>query len=282
MLQISGLYIYPIKSLPGIPLQQAKVTERGFVYDRRWMLVDENNLFISQREAPQMTQLFLSLEKEGLRVTNKITGDSIIIPYEPTAHDLRADVVVWDDTCAAEYVDDAIDRWFSKNLGIKCRLVFMPGDSRRIVDQRYAPGDYITSFADAYPFLIIGQSSLDELNSRLLEPLPMNRFRPNIVFTGGSPFEEDLMKDFTIAGIKFSGVKLCARCAITTINQDSAARGKEPLKTLAKYRQKDNKILFGQNLVHQGEGVISVGDTIEIQSVNTDERFMVNIEPEKI
>jgi len=282
MLQISGLYIYPIKSFPGISLPQAKVTERGLAHDRRWMLVDENNLFISQREAPQMTQLPLSLKKDGLKVTNKITGDSIIIPYEPPAGGRQADVVIWDDTCVAEYVGDSFDQWFSKNLGVKCRLVFMPGYSRRIVDQRYAPGDSITSFSDAYPFLIIGQSSLDELNSRLLEPLPMNRFRPNIVFTGGLPFEEDLMKDFTIAGIKFSGVKLCARCVMTTINQDSAARGKEPLKTLAKYRQKDNKILFGQNLVHQGDGVISIGDTIETQSVNTDERFLVNIEPEKI
>jgi uncharacterized protein YcbX len=134
----------------------------------------------------------------------------------------------------------------------------------------------ITSFADAYPFLLIGQSSLNDLNNRLPDTLPMDRFRPNIVFTGGEPFEEDLMNHMNIAGINFYGAKLCARCIMTTIDQQTGIKAKEPLKTLAKYRFKNNKILFGQNLVHQGIGMVTVGDMIDVLSIHTEERFIVD------
>ncbi len=276
MLQVSELYIYPIKSLPGIALKQARVTERGFEHDRRWMLVNENNLFMSQREFPQMTQLQVAIENEGLLITHKTSNKTLTIPFKTAFSDDRAEVTVWDDTCTAEYINDEADSWFTEMIGIKCRLVFMPDDSRRTVDPRYAPENAITSFADAYPFLIIGQASLDELNGRLQNPLPMDRFRPNIVFTGGIPFEEDLIGHFTINNVDFFGVKLCARCVMTTIDQQNGTKAKEPLKTLATYRFKNNKILFGQNLIHNGEGVISVGDNLQVISLNHEERFIVN------
>ena len=263
MLQISGLYIYPIKSLPGIPVNEARVTERGFENDRRWMLVDENNLFISQREAPQMTQLQVSIANDGLIITHKTKGKSIIIQFKTSSSGGCGLVTVWDDTFTAEYVSDKADKWFSTMLGINCRLVYMPDNCRRVVDLRYAPEDAITSFSDAYPFMMLGQSSLDDLNNRLKDALPMDRFRPNIVFTGGVPFEEDLLGSFTIGGINFFGVKLCARCIIPTINQISGIKGKEPLKTLASYRAKNNKIYFGQNLVHKGDGLIAIGDRLQ-------------------
>jgi len=285
MLEISGLFVYPVKSLPGVRLQQAVVAKTGFQHDRRWMLVDENNLFISQREAPQMTQLLVAIETDGLKITHKINGASLVLPFGTPAADgahRATSVTIWDDICGAEFVSKEADEWFSKMLGLNCRLVYMPDDTKRIVDQRYAPGDYITSFSDGYPLLIIGQASLDDLNTRLDIPLPMDRFRPNIVFTGGKPFEEDLMENVQIAGINFRGVKLCARCTITTINQEDASRGKEPLKTLASYRQKNNKILFGQNLIHQGGGIVKVGDSLQIVSYNQDERFMVRVPAEKI
>ncbi len=278
MLQISELHIYPIKSLPGISLTQVRVTDRGFEHDRRWMLVDENNIFLTQRLVPEMTQLPLLLENEGIRVTNKANGNSFFIPFEedPDAVEKRTEVVVWEDTCQAAYVSDDADKWFSEALGINCRLVYMPEDSLRVVDQRYAPADKITSFADAYPFMMLGQASLDELNSRMTDPLPINRFRPNIVFKGGKAFEEDVMDQLTISSIDFYGVKLCARCPIPTIDQNTGARGKEPLKTLAKYRQRDNKVYFGQNLIHNGEGHICVGDTLEVKRYHTDERFIIS------
>lgn len=273
MLTISELYIYPIKSLGGIAVTHSEVTDRGLKYDRRWMLVDEQNRFLTQREFPQMALLKVQIESDGLLVTHHLNG-SVSIPFKqhnPT----KQQVVIWDDTCPGVFVSDEHDTWFSAALGIKCRLVYMPDDTRREVDQRYAPEGSVTSFSDAYPFLIIGQASLDDLNSRLAEPLPMNRFRPNIVFIGGEPFEEDLMKHMRIENISFYGAKLCARCIMTTINQQTAVKAKEPLKTLASYRFKNNKILFGQNLIHEGTGIITVGDTIEVLSIHNEERFIV-------
>jgi len=152
----------------------------------------------------------------------------------------------------------------------------MPVETKRQVDPRYAPPGAVTSFSDAYPFMMIGQASLDDLNNRLAEKMLVNRFRPNIVFTGGQPFQEDLMEHFVVGDIHFFGVKLCARCNIITIDQDTAASGKEPTKTLAAYRRKGNNILFGQNLVHRGEGTISVGDDLKIISINHHERFIIN------
>jgi uncharacterized protein YcbX len=274
VLKISELYIYPIKSLAGIAVREASLTATGFRHDRRWMLVDVNNRFISQREAPQLALMQVDIENEALRVMHKIKGDSIAIPFKSAGSEVA--VTIWDDTCTGEYVSKEIDKWFTAILGISCRLVYMPDTSKRLVDQRYTPGNAITSFSDAYPFLIIGQASLDDLNSRLDEALPMNRFRPNIVFTGGKPYEEDLIGHFKIGDINFYGVKLCDRCVMTTINQNSLAKTKEPLKTLAEYRQKNNKILFGQNLVHDGDGVIAVGDRLQIISINHEERFIIN------
>jgi uncharacterized protein len=275
MLKVSQLYIYPVKSLGGIALDKAIVTDRGFQYDRRWMLVDHNNLFISQREINQMALMKLEVVDDGIKVNYPPKKSSFIIPFQPLTNEF-ANVTIWDDTCPGQFVSKQADEWFSNMLESPCRLVYMPAESERIADQKYAFDGSIVSFADGYPFLLIGQASLDDLNSRLNEPLPMNRFRPNIVFTGGGPFEEDAMHTFTIGNITFRGIKLCARCIMTTIDQDTVARGKEPLKTLAKYRFKNNKILFGQNLIHTGTGEITIGDQLEVLKLNYEERFIVN------
>jgi hypothetical protein len=275
MLKISQLYIYPIKSLGGIALNRATVTDRGFKYDRRWMLVDQNNLFISQREIPQMALMRLKIADDGILVDYPVKNACLTIPFQPQTHEL-ADVTIWDDTCTGQFVSDEADKWFSSMLDLKCRLVYMPDETERIADQHYAHHNTIVSFADGYPFLLIGQASLDDLNNRLTEPLPMDRFRPNIVFAGGEPFQEDAMHTFTIGNIVFRGVKLCARCIITTIDQANGAKSKEPLKTLAQYRFKDNKILFGQNLVHESLGEISVGDRLEVLKLNHEDRFNIN------
>lgn len=266
MLTVSGLYIYPIKSLAGIAVGSATLTSRGLQYDRRLMLVDENNIFLTQREHPVMALLQPVIKSDGLYVHHKNNqAKSLFVPHQPTS-DARVTVTVWDDTCEAQLYDEAINAWFSQSLGLRCRLAYMPETSNREVDKRYAHHNEITSFADGYPALIIGQASLDDLNTRLAEPIPMNRFRPNIVFTGGDPFIEDQLRSFTINGIDFSGVKPCARCVMTTIDQDTIAQSKEPLKTLAGYRRKEHKILFGQNLLHVGDGVINVGDAINVKS----------------
>ncbi|MBS1522987.1 MAG: MOSC domain-containing protein [Bacteroidetes bacterium] len=274
MLRVSQLYIYPIKSLGGIALDKATVTDRGFQYDRRWMLVDYNNQFISQREVHQMALLKPSLTAEGVKVTHSVKQSSYTIPFDTVKNEF-AEVTIWDDTCTGQFISDEADEWFSSILEIQCRLVYMPDQSHRITDQRYTSEDSITSFSDAYPFLLIGQSSLDDLNSKLAERLPMNRFRPNIVFTGGEPYEEDLIHTFTIGDITFHGVKLCARCVMTTINQENGVSGKEPLKTLARYRLKNKKIMFGQNLSHEGFGEIKIGDQLKVLKRNFEDRFII-------
>jgi uncharacterized protein len=271
MLTISELFIYPIKSLGGIAVSSAKVTGRGFEYDRRWMLVDVNNRFLTQREFPAMALLKVELTPSGLKVYHKTKTESEVdVPFFPQINE-EATVQIFEENCKAIFVSKIVDEWFSEMLSVKCRLVYMPDTTKRLVDKNYAANDELTGFSDGYPFLIIGQSSLDDLNRRLTNSLPINRFRPNIVFTGGSPYEEDCIKEFKINTIIFYGVKLSARCTITTVNQDDASKSQEPLKTLASYRQKNNNIYFGQNLLHSGEGVIKTGDKIEVIKVNCSE-----------
>ena len=275
MLQISELYIYPIKSLPGMALKQARVTEKGFEHDRRWMLVNEHNFFISQREYPQLIRFNINLGTDDFEISHPANSNKLKVLFNSPTDSGSAQVMIWDDTCTANFVSNEADEWFSSILGFKCRLVHMPDDCKRQVDPRYAPENSVTSFADAYPFLIIGRASLNDLNQRLAEELPIDRFRPNIVFTGGTPYQEDLMASLSIGQLKFYGVKLCARCIMTTINQQTGAKAKEPLKTLASYRFKNNKILFGQNLVHEGEGMVNIGDELKVTSVNQEDRFIV-------
>ena len=265
MLRVSQLYIYPIKSLGGIAVDNAMVTDRGLQYDRRYMLVDKNNLFLTQRELPAMALLQSSIEGNDLVIRHKKSADlRIKLSLVPARTGDATKVQVWEDVCEAVFVSQNADEWFSNCLGLSCRLVYMPETTKRKVDAAYAVKDDITSFSDAYPVLMIGQSSLDDLNNRLEVILPMNRFRPNIVFTGGRPFEEDTMEHFTINTVQFFGVKPCARCVVTTTNQETGIAGKEPLKTLATYRVANNKILFGQNVLIQGNGSIAIGDSIEV------------------
>ncbi len=265
MLKVSQLYIYPVKSLGGIAIEHSLVTDRGLQYDRRYMLVDDQGRFLTQREFPLMALLQTSINDNILTVSDKNSIDlKLELPLVPATHTDTIKVQVWDDACDAILIDPSADKWFTDRLGFSCRLVYMPESTKRYVDTSYAVDHDITSFSDAYPVLMIGQSSLNDLNGRLNEPLPMNRFRPNIVFTGGSPFEEDCMEQFSINGIIFYGVKPCARCVVTTTNQETAVVGKEPLTTLAKYRLLNNKVLFGQNVLCSSTGIINTGDTIEL------------------
>lgn len=267
-LTLSKIYIYPIKSLGGISLVESFVEDRGLQYDRRMMLVDDEGIFITQRDFPQMALLKTEIKNEHLTVAHLNYNQSIEIPLQPAnsfSHYKRK-VKIWDDICEASIVSEEADNFFSDMIGLKCHLVYMPEDEKRIVDpqRKYVVDNHIVSFADGYPFLIIGQSSLNELNRRLEKPLPMNRFRPNFVFAGGRPFEEDNWKDFMIGDVKFRAVKPCARCVITTTDQETAIRNQEPLKTLSTFRKIENKVMFGMNLVSYSEGLIKVGDKISL------------------
>jgi len=262
MLTLSEINIYPIKSVGGISLQSSIVEERGLKCDRRWVLVDESKTFFTQRDFPEMALINVSIEYYGLKLQHKTKNiEPLFVPFEFENKE-KSDVVIWDDVVIGEFYNNQIDGWFSDIIGIKCHLVKMPETTKRVVDESYAMNK-IVSFADAYPFLIIGQSSLDDLNSRLEVPLPMNRFRTNFVFTGGKSFEEDNWKKFKIGNVIFQGVKPCARCVITTTDQETAERAHEPLLTLSKFRKIDNKVMFGMNLVCESTGQIAIGDKIE-------------------
>lgn len=273
MLTVSELHIYPIKSLGGTAVDAATITSRGLQNDRRWMLIDEGNRFLTQREHPDMCLLQVGAKNNGWLIhPENNSGSALFIPHSLPSDAPTVRVQIWDDVCEAQPAGKEINEWFSAILKMRCRLVYMPESTNRRADEKYAVNGEITSFSDAYPILLIGQASLEELNTRLTEPVPMNRFRPSIVFEGGRPFEEDSLEEFVINGIRFFGVKLCSRCVVTTINHSNAVKGKEPLKTLATYRMKNNKVYFGQNLLHRGMGIISAGDRIEV--VKTKQGFL--------
>ena len=265
IMKLGEINIYPIKSLGGISLENSVAEEKGLRFDRRWMLVDEKNNFLTQREFPKMATIGLEIRENDLRA--EVDGAKISIPFAPTT-EKTASVKVWSSRCRAEVYDDDTNDWFGNVLGTECKLVLMPETSRRIVSPFYAVKKYqdVVSFADGYPFLLIGENSLNDLNARLEQPLPMNRFRPNFVVAGTEPFAEDNWKKIRIGRTVFHLVKPCARCVITTINQETGIfGGKEPLKTLASYRLKRQKILFGQNLIAESFGdAMNIGDEIEI------------------
>lgn len=259
MYSVSGLFIYPIKSLGGISLPQVSLCTTGFEYDRRWMLVDEHNGFLSQRNFPQMALCKVNMGEDGFSIHYQ--NQELRIPFVATKGELIK-VKIWGDEVMAYKAEEECNNWFSHIFNQKIKLVYLPNQSQRQIDLRYAQQNESVSFADGYPILAIGEASLELLNSKLTEALPMNRFRPNLVFTGGLPHDEDTWQSFTIHGIRLLGVKPCGRCTVTTINQQTAEKGVEPLKTLSTYRLKENKILFGQNVIAKTLGTIRVGDVI--------------------
>jgi len=264
---ITEINIYPIKSLGGISLKEAEVQDRGLQYDRRWVLADAENMFRTQRENEQMALIDVALTPEGLIVSHRKKAIvPLKVPFEPQTEDNRM-ITIWDDVVRGVRVSDEADAWFTEVLGKETYLYYQPDDSTRPTDPRYSiTHEEHTSFADAYPLLIIGEPSLDFLNAKLDEKMEMKRFRPNLVFSGGEPHDEDKFRYFSAGSARFAGVKLCARCVLTTINPETAKKGKEPLKTLAQYRKNGNKILFGQNLLVVEKGKITVGDEIILEA----------------
>jgi len=266
-MRLSEINIYPIKSLGGISLKTSIVENRGLQFDRRWMLVNERNEFLTQRDFPKMATVDVEIIKDGLRVSSGI--ETLNISFEPDV-DETANVKIWSSRCRARVYEIKINEWFSDVLETNCRLVLMPEETRRKVNYFYAVHrDDTVSFADGYPFLLIGEKSLTELNSRLDTPVPMNRFRPNFVVSGSVAFAEDGWKKIKIGSVVFHVVKPCGRCVITTIDQRIGEKQSvEPLKTLATYRipkrSVKKKILFGQFLIAEKDGdVLNVGDEIE-------------------
>lgn len=268
MLQLSEIWIYPIKSLGGISLKEAKITDRGLEHDRRWLLVDEDGLFLSQREYPELALFQPEINGDALIITHKIKQEAVHVSLNQTFSKAtsKTNVKVWDDTIEAYEMDKTISNWFSKLLNCSVRLVYMPEESHRKVDSDFSKtGNEINSFSDGFPFLLIGQSSLDDLNFRLKQAVSMNRFRPNFVFVNGGAYEEEMWGEFKIGQVTFYGVKPCGRCVITTIDQELGVKsGKDPLFTLSKYKKIGDRVVFGQNLISTQLGEVRIGDEIII------------------
>jgi uncharacterized protein len=262
---LSAINIYPVKSLGGIALSEAKVEPRGLQYDRRWLLVDQDNVFLTQREYPRMALCSIRLRAEGLEVSAPGMRP-LLIPFHLQNTSATVTVKIWRSICEAVLVGEFADEWFSQFLGASCRLVYMPDETQRRVNPEYAVKDDIVSFADAYPFHLIGESSLEDLNGRLDSSLPMNRFRPNFVVSGSLAYDEDSWRRIRIGATLFHVVKPCERCAITTTDQtEGVYTGQEPLKTLARYRAVSNAVLFGQYLIADEEdGIARVGDRLQV------------------
>ncbi len=259
---ISELYVYPVKSFRGISLSKSLVGARGLQFDRRWMLVDAGGQFMTQRSDTRLALFQTKLESQGILISREGFG-SVFVPFDPLGSPRT--VTVWRDSVDALQCSDAADAWLSDVLGANCSLVYMPDSTHRQSHLDFTqPGDAV-GFADAFQVLVIGEASLGDLNSRLEAPLPINRFRGNVILSGTTPFEEDTWPKVEIAGIPFRAAKKCGRCSVTATNQDTGEVGVEPLRTLAEYRRDGKNVMFGAYYVPEATGEIAVGDAVVLQ-----------------
>lgn len=261
-MRITELHIYPIKSLQAVKVDTVSVRLRGFDGDRRWMLVDTHGTFLSQRSHPAMARFTVNPGRDSIGVSFP-ESLPILFPLS-ISEGTRTTVQIWDDTVEAIEGPTSVSRWFSDILGESCRVVYMPDSTYRRLDPVYGDASDAVGFADGFPILLASSGSLDELNGRLEMPLPMDRFRANIVVSGVSAWEEETWTEIRIGNLTFRSVKPCPRCVVTTTDQATGARGLEPLKTLSSYRTREGKVNFGMNLIPDGSGTISVGDAVEL------------------
>lgn len=261
MATLSSLHIYPVKSLAGISVAEAEVTSRGLRHDRRFMVVDPAGEFFTQRDIPRMATVWTEIENGRLRLAAPDVGE-IEVDLEP-AHGEPMAVSIWNSRgVAAIAPSPEADRWLTSYFGSACRLVYMPDSSHRRVNPEYAASD--VSFADGYPFLVIGEGSLADLNGRLSRPVPMNRFRPNFVVGGTGAFAEDGWGEFGIGAARFRMAKPCGRCQVTTTDQATGeVMGPEPLSVLTAYRDSQEfGARFGMNAVAVTLGTVRAGDAV--------------------
>ncbi|MFI9723593.1 MOSC domain-containing protein [Streptomyces sp. NPDC052396] len=269
---LKAIHFYPVKSMAGCAPGEAAVEPWGLAGDRRWLLADADGRAVTQRQQPRLTLVSARpAPGGGLLLTAPGTEPlEVAVPSE-REH----------GTCVVELFQDKVESvpaaasahaWLSDFLGIPVRLMHMDRpESRRAVDPKYAREGDTVSFADAYPLLVTTTASLDALNSLIAQgdhpgegPLPMNRFRPNLVVDGTTAWAEDDWRRLRVGEVTFRVAKPCGRCVITTTDQTTAARGKEPLRTLARHRRRENGLIFGQHLIPEHTGVLRVGDRVEI------------------
>uniref|UniRef100_A0ACD5YBZ6 Uncharacterized protein n=1 Tax=Avena sativa TaxID=4498 RepID=A0ACD5YBZ6_AVESA len=287
---VASILIYPIKSCRGVSVPQAPVTSFGFRWDRQWLVVNAKGRALTQRVEPKMALIEVELPPEAFHEDWQPTPDSCLVIRAPGMDALKVplaaerptldDVSVWEWSGSAYDEGTEAAEWFSAYFGKPSRLVrFKEETEVRPTNPEYVQGYKIT-FTDCFPFLIASQGSLDALNELLKEPVPINRFRPNILVDGCDPYSEDLWKTLKINKLNFQGVKLCDRCKVPTVNQENGELGTEPTETMLTFRSGEvirpshknkQKVYFGQNLVckesvsPKGKGrVVKVGDPVYV------------------
>jgi uncharacterized protein len=275
---ISELYVYPLKSCQGIKLQQAQVVTTGFLWDREMMLVSGSGKFITQRQFPQLAKVKVEIIESN--ITLQVEDETLTpLTFTPTLAGSLIEVEIWSDRLFAIDQGDAVAQWFHQLLNLEsnkvCRLVRQSPEHLRLLNSKYTNNqENLLTFADNYPVMLTATASLTELNQRIVEihqqtkeAILMNRFRPNIVIQTSEPFIEDTWSVIQIGEIRFTVVKPCSRCIITTIDQQQGTKNqlKEPLNTLGTFRQlSEQGVMFGVNMIPQNEGIIRAGDRLEV------------------
>lgn len=261
-IKLSGIYVYPIKSIAGVSINESIVGERGLKHDRRWMLIDEQNQFITQRKYHEMALIDLKLKDEYMILNHRIKRiGQTEIPLEISEGEQILSTI-WSDHVKVIWPKLIADEWISGALQTSCRLVYMPDNSKRQIDPAYVSTEMNTSLSDGYPFLLANNKSLEDVCEKTGVKLEMKRFRPNLVIHTKAAFEEDRWAKLSIGKVNFEIVKPCARCVMTTIDPETGKAGEEPMKTLATYRKQNGRIIFGQNMIAGSEGSIHIGDEI--------------------
>jgi len=260
---LSAITLYPVKSLAGISVNSWPVTKTGLQYDRKWMLVDNSGQFLSQRKLPQMALIKTALTDSYLILSASGMKD-LLLRIKPADGNI-INSTIWNDQCEARSVSQEADEWLSSFLNQSCHLVYQPDEMIRRVDPDYGRPTDNVAFSDGFPFLIISKNSLVSLNREMQLNLPMTRFRPNLVIAGCSAYAEDNWREISIGAIDFRLPKPCSRCAIPTIDPETAQTGKEPLRTLNRIRKWHNNVYFGQNALHNQCGTLTVGDIVQVK-----------------
>lgn len=262
-LRVARLRVHPVKGAAGVDVDALEFDHVGPRFDRRWLVAAPDGSFRSQRDLPRLARLAATAGDDGL-VLDAPGARPLRVPLDHAAPPFE--VRVWDSRVVARSAGRLADAWLSDWLGSEHRLAFMADQDARLADPAFAEGSRV-SFADGYPALVVTEASLQELARRCGRVVPAERFRPNIVVAGPPPHDEDHWRAFTAGGLAFSGVKLCPRCKVTTIDQATGEPDpdSEPLRALAGYRKIEDKVYFGLNAVHAGAGLVRVGDPVEVR-----------------
>ncbi|HEY5017411.1 MAG TPA: MOSC N-terminal beta barrel domain-containing protein [Streptosporangiaceae bacterium] len=264
---LASVHIYPLKGGRAVDLDEAVVEPWGLAGDRRWLLVDADGQFITQREHPALARLVVSYgPRAGITVSSD--GYRSLSVAAPVDSPELLKVTVWRSTVLAAAAGPEADSWFSGYLGEPVRLVWLDDPTRRAVDPEFGAEGDVVSFADGFPLLVTSSASLGQLGEWLAAdgdlPVPMNRFRPNVVVSGYEPWDEDRWRRIRIGAVSFRVAKPCGRCVVTTTDQATGERGRQPLRMLARRRRFGKSLVFGQNLIPDSPGLIRVGDPMEV------------------